>query len=832
VNESGGRRRRRSKAPAKKRQRHGLGQSSPGERSGGREAAEEVSTWLQTTVGNRTSTMVHRDPPSYVDVAVNVRDAAVIKAGTLSAFDSHADSQADWSAQISDAAERTELLEALEFARRPNVNISCGEMRVSDVLDGGLDSHRSALLSYTGAQSGTRRTAELPPTADVAKAEGWAEALDQLEPALGGEVLNRSLLRDGTRTQLDDIVAKSWVDDLVSYVMGSRARFEATNGADFASYFLMRAAGVDPVDAVGDVGAYVGSVHRFEPDLITALRANVTDETRSKPLAIILHTSHDHSGAFHRDPAMTDLVKRSTHNTILVEGQGSLEAMQGHVAALATKYGQAGKVREVMVAGHGDSRSMELEGNPYATSDVEANTLSLDANPVATEDFFDAIMDNMEEDPSARIVLNACLTASNAVDESEIDAAASTAEQQQQVVDAINAHPSLATFVAQRWAERAAAEGGTPGAVIGSTGSFPKGPDLINSSGAMDIVWDEDPEMTNPDRSMYITAGSDPAGVMRSLLETWGSDRLAARTAAGARVAGGPPVNYHPLLIHTALTMALAEWDNGQRIAQITKAAEHLAEAIFKKNNEMSSGWAGAWALFERVLAGDRDALFGAVHTHSWIENEGRLAIYQAWAKPARFMSTLGAFSCEASAKYVAGPSWLSHFGIPVSDLLTVGSDSQRRKLAVLALKKEHDADAKQYLRDAYDDAGDFAGIAGFEAAISGYTDADFLEQAIGRGEHAAEDTTGGSPDVENNIDLDGDGTNDFWVQPVTRRAVILASALRLREGPSTHTSIITLVPSGEEVQVIGKRGRWWAVHHGSEVGFMYSRYLDEQPAR
>ncbi len=55
---------------------------------------------------------------------------------------------------------------------------------------------------------------------------------------------------------------------------------------------------------------------------------------------------------------------------------------------------------------------------------------------------------------------------------------------------------------------------------------------------------------------------------------------------------------------------------------------------------------------------------------------------------------------------------------------------------------------------------------------------------------------------------------------------IVRASALRLREGPSTSTSILDLAYYGDYVMVVSQDGQWCKVQYGQETGYMYAEYL------
>ena len=144
----------------------------------------------------------------------------------------------------------------------------------------------------------------------------------------------------------------------------------------------------------------------------------------------------------------------ATHLTLMIEGKESLAEMSSELGPLARKYGQGNKIQQVMIAGHGNAQVIELAGT-LDTAALDAGGTNTDAEQgdnltsstgatADTDRFMAELLRNMANDPSARIVLNGCLTASNSVN-APLDADPATAAQQ--VHDAISAEPSLQTYL-------------------------------------------------------------------------------------------------------------------------------------------------------------------------------------------------------------------------------------------------------------------------------------------------------------------------------------------------------------------------------------------------
>ena len=806
---------------------------------------------LQRGGGNRAvarQLAVQRDDPTFVDIAETTHSATEIKDMTLTEFDDYADTQADWATQLTEP-EADELRPVLEFARIDlgggSVLAQCGGMHVKDILGLGTWSDiRAKLLDYAEAASQTRTTVDLPATTDPEEAGEWADALTKLEGAIPGDVLNATMKQetpgpaDRETRQLTYLIDHSYVEDLVRYTSLHQPFYEATNGWDFVSYFEQRGDdGVDPVDYVTTAGQTVRNLHRFESDLLDAIVANRALGGTGLPLAVILHTSRDHNGAFHRDSALTRLVERPGFLTIMVEGAESIDTLVTQLDDLADAFGVAGRVREVMLAGHGSPRGMDLAGNPYMESTMWETELNLDTNPEYTERFFDSLMARMDDDPNARIVLNACLTASTGVDPGLVTEGETAAVQEAEINAAVAANGSLTAYVQQRWDQEAADRGITAGRAVGAVGSFPGGPELMDAGGRMDIVWGADPvtgdpgdpALTSNDPFEYLAEGRDPGGVMNALVQCWASDRTRAATTVDTRIGAMSTSIFAHRVVKSLLEAARANWGDAHLIAELAHAAEYVSMADDSDECELAEdGWAIAPELRRNVPAWARGKLFGDIHGH--IPGRCKLAVYQGWGDAARFMGELDHHACEDAVKYVDIHN-LSTYGFSVSGLLGVGTDAAKLRLAILATEELNSADAVTHLQGVYDAAGDFASVAGFDTAASGYTDADTLQASIGRAPGVAAPSGSSAPDpTDNNVDLDNDGTNDFWVEPLTRRSVVTASRLRLRQMPTTASSTLDVIDRGTEIDIIGSRGRWYCVEVGSSVGFMYARYLDVQP--
>jgi uncharacterized protein YgiM (DUF1202 family) len=82
----------------------------------------------------------------------------------------------------------------------------------------------------------------------------------------------------------------------------------------------------------------------------------------------------------------------------------------------------------------------------------------------------------------------------------------------------------------------------------------------------------------------------------------------------------------------------------------------------------------------------------------------------------------------------------------------------------------------------------------------------------------------------EPNVDIDGDGVNDFHVESVTRQAAVTATHLNVRMYPGMHETIVASLDKGVEVMVDGTSGDWRAIEHGGKTRFVHKDWLADKP--
>ena len=96
----------------------------------------------------------------------------------------------------------------------------------------------------------------------------------------------------------------------------------------------------------------------------------------------------------------------------------------------------------------------------------------------------------------------------------------------------------------------------------------------------------------------------------------------------------------------------------------------------------------------------------------------------------------------------------------------------------------------------------------------------------LGLAGHAVPAAVGGAPAP--NLDTDGDGINDTYVESVTRHGVIAGEGVRLRAQPSFAGAVLELLFMPTRLDVFGEHGAWLAVDRGGRAGFVHKSLVHQ----
>ncbi|MEY2422502.1 MAG: hypothetical protein QOI95_2569 [Acidimicrobiaceae bacterium] len=400
------------------------------------------------------------------------------------------------------------------------------------------------------------------------------------------------------RTALDErsfvlMLKAGYIDDVIAYYKSTPTpTFQAASGADFIAYYNFRKSdNKDPASYQTALGAYMRNFHRFEAAALDKVAKNYANgNSKSRPLTIVLHAAVDHNGAFHRDNLLTAVVRNPNIFTLIVEGGVTLAEYQSQIGPLAQAYGVNQKIDQVMFAGHGNSRIIEMAGgvkeSSKGTLEETGQPIDLVGDKAAADALFDEVLANMDDaaaaalrDPTAvsfrRVLFNACLTNSNTVDIALTgDKVAAKAE----ILDYIAKNASLATYLGNR-----AKASGHDVTSLGANASIGQVDLVEGATGKLDMVSAVDPFVT-ASKLEYAEHGIEPAGVLRAALEAWAGDEAATLEAMARRAAKGS-TKWDDVIIETIYGSVLFNKDNAAVATQM-KTWEQLAASLSEMKSD------------------------------------------------------------------------------------------------------------------------------------------------------------------------------------------------------------------------------------------------------
>lgn len=757
------------------------------------------------------------------------KDDAALTGMTLRELDQHAHAQADWASSTAlTGAIRDKLRALLAFARKTEGLVlgSCGDFPVSDLLAWGAGTGGPVdenLLHYSRAASVNKATPTVnieAPAATVEQASSWGEALGKLlaAPGLGGLVIQKVIKQHSGRQNLKDLVDKGAVDDFIAYVALVKPNLDADTGREIVSYLAFRDEGCNAATYKAQIPT-IRNLHRFSKADLDGLVTNQAAPKGDFPLTIIIQSGFDHNGAFHRDPNLTAVITRANNVTLVLEGESSLAAFSSQLEPLAKKYKNDGKIDQVMINGHGNAKLMESAGENGTGTTSSGDTvygrtrnepLTVDQRhpkPLRdkTDAFFKELIKNMKDDPASRIVLNACLTASNSVDTPlRTDTPEHT---QEDIRNAIAANPSLATALDKKATDMG--KGNID--VRGSNASFGQ-IGLLDGSDKIDLISARDPKLT-ASKLEYAKEGTEPTGALRAALEAWGTNRKDAIDAIKWRLANRTGLDWSEVVIRSLYKVIVTEPDNGALINELTTAASALGHLPNKAECTVAG-------LRGKVPATRMNAVFTELETATiWPMADFQYmpaVVYQVWmaqdgAKKAKLIQHLtgSTLTTQSAASCID----LGHV-TPLLDgtLLPTPAPSPAPRgptlLALLFLVRQGagaPAAAKQYLVSVAAGGQSFPASAGIAAILKGATERDVLEDAgiVKPSPPVATTTTTTSASApENNLAPRHEADNQLLVESVTLRGTA-SSAVDALDAPGGAKQ--GTIAKGTKLHIIGK---------------------------
>lgn len=795
------------------------------------------------TSNNKTNSTIQLKLPK--ETPTDYKTYAELSVMTIYELHRYANKQADWHASphLLDS-EREIIRTVLGFVREPNILQGASGMLVGvlhqEMVFTGIAIAKQYLEIYSKAV-GTQDPFYLNKTNAPAKAIKTGKNLQLLKIAFPSYVLKSAMKEDNFNT----LQRNNFILDLINYYSTPipNPLFAALDGDDFKSYNLMKTKdGVDPLTFYKlPLKGNIRSFHRFEKAALDQLILNFNDTSKTKPLTLILHSSLDHNGIFHRDGTLTSVIKEPSVNTILIEGKETLADIQTEIEPIAKKYGVNDKIDQVMFAGHGNARSMQLAGSVQDVGKGELqevkDSLDLDNNKVDTNKLMKEVLANMDGkgidqkdwQPHRRVVFNACLTNSNAVRTALLGSDIPTLKLE--IKRFIRANASLATHL-QNLADKKK----NPISSVGSNASFGQ-IDLIDpATKDLDLIDKKgDPELTSS-KLRYVEFGTDPSGAMRAVVECWADNTPTCKTAMQNRIAASIDKSWEEVLIKECYEIVLTKyWSIPQGIIMMEQVAGIL-DHIAGKESCHPSNFNGL-----DTLGSDFVDLMVALKTslHWGALPYIPLVMYQGWMTAAPtdanvqrdFLTHLSTnFTCSTAKKFV-DIGYLDKNG-HLPNLLSTTGDGQMILALLGMLDAKKPAVCKQYLISELNTKDKFDAVKGVEAKLNGLGTEDQILIAIGKmvAPSITKVTKTNTANKDANVLIYGDTNNKEFINSVTYKGEIkTAPEAETFTKPDPASGKLTPLKMSQTIYILGDINTWWAIEymHGTKIGTAFVKKSD-----
>ena len=785
------------------------------------------------------------------ETPVEPKTVAEVRAMDLGEFASFARRQADWRTLPSLAAIKDDLWKLLEWgeagAKAP-ASGAAKDLKVGALLDMPLNAANQKILqAYTDAADDAGLMIDSAGS-DLAKALRWGKALEKLVPKLNKGVLKRTVQQNANWGHLEMLTAfaADYTDQFITYVTSDPKPLLDSDREVFSYFELIDTDKLDPQTVKGVI-KNVRNHHRFHGSSLEALKeAWSKGNTKKLPFTLVLYPALDHNGAFHRDSHIDEVIKSDKNFTLVLEGAKAISDITTALPALVSTYGiedakGVKRLQQVMIAGHGNSRLMELAGDaipgkegdePWDRNKSENLDLDTPDGKKNADAVFDALLAEMDpNDPKSRILLNACLTASADFKPTD-NISTSRREASKQVAAIVAARPNFADTLRAK----AALKGHDPKKFVSAANaSFTAEAELIDpATGELRLASpaDYDPQLANADRMEYIRDGSEPEGYMRAVLENYGTRRPEVVKALRAKLASPERAQWPDRVTRAFARVSLRRIHEPHVLAAMIEAAPKLGEL-----NDDSMCTVERLADIPKLLVGDLfPHLVAAPQAAAWTATPNiRLVVLQTWAlhgtgHDTALLTELGSRPVEQLIDKVdmgrlAASGALAR--LRSGSLAGAAGEGRLRLLLIETLAGAPSPATLTALRKLRGRRPRFlpADHARVEAALGAAGDADSIlatieEPAVGGGGGGG--GGGGAPPAKDaNVDTDGDGKNDVFVEHMTRRGANAAADVDLLEQPKPGAPLAKRAPKGTELLVIGKaEGGWLAVEDGVKTRF------------
>ncbi len=761
---------------------------------------------------------------------------------TLDEFVASTRVQADWFVEgsLSDA-DRADLHSLLRRTEEgSHILAGTGDLRLAQLRAASPADWLGLSAFGRGCDSGSDTVRILNPAAyTLAQRVAVGTTLLALEAIIPAAVLRLTV----SELQLTDVQTLALIPAInaywTTYSPHLQRRYTPAPGArglEFQAVIdLLNGVGIAPF---ATLHGRVRNLHRFSVAMLNRLVTNFADTSRSAPVHLVLHTSHDESSFQESASLFEDLVLNSPNLVLFLEGQDHLADITALIPTIAATYGQpdAGgtpRIAQAMIAGHGQARSVQLAGTGVPgvrDENVEypSESLDLDNNLANTQALLDTLLTNLDP-ATARVVFAGCLVGANPVPLGTPVGG---------VAGAIAGSPSLATFTEQR----AAAAGLGPGITQGARASVALGAasSLTDGAGNLAIQYAFDPDAFGTALA-YVATGHEPEGEMRAAVEVIGTagpvvaeTQLRARQAAGVDAAHGWYDEMTMVLVNMALDgVAVGAGVDLQRVNTLAWMAEtpflsrwpgSFAINVQSFVSDVNSQAAFATDLYGRVEATPTFTAASDADSQAMrlIIEQGRIANGEAReAALLGFIDATAAVTADVVSNNLdaAAIAASSATIFPVAAPVTAG----RIRLALAWLDKDPgNADVRRFLdAQVVTPAGGAPELsAAVRAELGGFQEPTVL-QTLGR---LLPGGPGAPPDA--NAELVHTGDNRVLIEPRPYAATVLAAGLNVRDRPHMGGSVIDVVHAGDVVNVAGFTHNWAGIDLDGTLGFVHKNFI------
>ncbi len=799
------------------------------------------------TSGLGSPSLVYRHPTAPSTVARKTQSEifgtrflifTITPALTLAEFQDYVQQQADWYVEPSlTAVDRDDLWRLLLLGSEgPHIRAGIGDVGV-DQLRSLTAADLDALRRFCRATHTSQHTVRIfsPGTILLSRRISLGRTLAELESLVPGEVLELTV----SQSQLEDVHDGGLMPILRWYWAAfhpnlSRSYDSATPGGRGVEFQKL----LDLIAALGGSIATVGTAlvplmswlrnpHRFSLPMLNQLKANLIDFSGARRLVLVLHTAHDVSSFQGGTSVYEDLVTASGNNVLMIEGAESIASITSRIPSIASTYGQpdAGGVRrisQVIIAGHGSPRTVEIAGMGAPTVSggaVSYPSESLDtrgSGRAATQALFDALFRNMDP-ATARLMFDGCLVGAHPV------AAGTPASRIPARLAGFENLGALARARATAAGMPAAMPMFTPRASVAQVDTL-----FDSATGNIQPTYSKDPHAFDAAPNDYVAHGTEPEGVLRAAVEVGATSTTTAET-----------------LLRTRLGVASSGWWGEVTIALVTVALSSIrtpgSGIDLRRVNELANvaetvfltRWPDDFSIDVARLAGDLrphrfagEVLAGMLATPTFTAPSdlqawrGRLITQQVVLGRGGGAAALTAFltSVETSGMHADGiEPWLStstlarHLGRALTITGAGPSVGQIRLALAWYFRDSSNATIRRFLRAHVNTSG---ATPTFEPA--------FLAEITGSGRGEREileglgligtTTVGGRSLPRRNTEFTGDSDNDEAITVDPHAAEVIPRTLDVRPRPSFRQRSFHRLVRGDVVRVMGTVHGWAAI--------------------